>query len=157
MHTRAQDSSEEASLVLLATAQAISGLVRRDTQSNTPTKRNIGVCSTGFCPACRGGCLTRAFCACAGSCCLCENDSGPLEVRRSLSDLCSSDLCLVVLLAAGCDGHGAQPCFLLPGQCAKIQSEHYWGHVCPKSAWNKRAPSISAPELLGSKTAGRRT
>ena len=82
--TRARASSGLASLVILATTRAISGLVLNDTQSKTPTSRRMGVCSRGSYPSCSGGCLTCAFCACTGTCGLSEKCSGTPGVLRSL-------------------------------------------------------------------------
>ena len=42
-YTRARASSEVAGLVILATAHEISGRVRKDTYSKTPTRRKTGV------------------------------------------------------------------------------------------------------------------
>ena len=46
--TRALDSSLEAIRVIRATAQLMSGRVRRLTHNKTPTRRRIGVCSSGI-------------------------------------------------------------------------------------------------------------
>ena len=79
------------------------------------------------------------------------------------SDLWLPDHCLVVLLAAARESHGAKPSVASWPACqhpvrallgVRVSKETWQIHrsaaalLSCDSAWNKRAPSISAPELL---------